>query len=29
MHIQMVGKEQLNHSNFMLINTLQIDKSDV
>lgn len=29
MHMQMVGKEQLNRSNFMLINTLQTDKSDV
>lgn len=29
MHKQMVGKEQLNHSNFVLINTFQIDKSDV
>lgn len=29
MHIKMVGKEQLNYSNFMLTYTPQIEKFDV
>lgn len=29
MHMQMVGKEQHNYANFMVVYTLQIDKSDV